>query len=178
MEKQFSVITADASHHRYIPHILAAISEASKVKGNSIVMRDPHYLAQKMDEGKAVIALLGDEFAGFCYLECWQDEQFIANSGLIVKPEFRGNGLATRIKEQIVSICRSKFPDSKVFGITKSEAVIKINRRLGFSVVPYSELTTDDAFWKGCATCRHYHTLLANNMASCYCTGLLLIHRK
>lgn len=48
------VQTATSQHQRYIPDILAAIYQASKVKGNSIVMRDPDYLAQKMEEGKAV----------------------------------------------------------------------------------------------------------------------------
>lgn len=171
--QEFSVVTANASHHSYITDILSAICEASKVKGNSIVMRDPDYLALKMDEGKAVIALRGEEFAGFCYLECWEDEQYVANSGLIVKPEFRGVGLASAIKKGIFDICRTMFPEARIFSITKSQAVIKMNTRLGFREVPYSELTTDPKFWKGCDTCPHYPTLLANGMKSCECHGLL-----
>ena len=169
------VVVADESHARYIPDILGAIFEASKVPGNSIVMRDPDYLALKMREGKAVIALCDDgSFAGFCYLECWQDEQFLANSGMIVKPEYRGQGLATRIKQEIVRVCHEMFPDAAIFGITKSEAIKKISLRLGFEEVPYSEITTDPKFWKGCDTCRHYSELLANNVLSCHCTALLL----
>ena len=169
----FNVIQATAEHHRYIPDILAAIYEASKVKGNSIVMRDPQYLAQKMDEGKAVIALDSGKFAGFCYLESWQNEEYIANSGLIVKPEYRGQGLAAKIKEGIFHICRTMFPNGKIFSITKSQAVIRMNTHLGFKEVPYSKLTTDPKFWKGCDTCPHYQTLLDNDMQSCECHGLL-----
>ena len=168
-----SVITATSEHHRYISDILSAIHDATLEKGTSIVMRDPAYLAQKMDEGKAVIALRGDEFVGFCYLECWEGGRFVANSGMIVRPEFRGQGIASRIKSAIVQICRTMFPDAKIFGITKSQAVIKMSLRLGFSKASYSELTSDPAFWKGCATCPHYHTLLANNGQACECQGLI-----
>lgn len=104
------VLTATTQHQRYIPDILAAIYQASKVKGNSIVMCDPDYLALKMEEGKAVIALRGEDFVGFCYLESWQGGKFVANSGMIVRPEYRGQGVATRIKAAIVQICRTKFP--------------------------------------------------------------------
>lgn len=167
------VVVADESHARYIPDILAAIFEASKVPGNSIVMRDPDYLALKMKEGKAVIALDGDAFAGFCYIECWQDEEFVANSGLIVRPEYRGQGLATRIKRVIFETSRRLFPDASIFSITKSEAVIRMNTALGFRRAEYRDLTSDPKFWKGCDTCRHYPELLANDFASCQCVGLL-----
>lgn len=169
------IIRANAIHHCYIPDILDAIYEASKVKENSIVMRDPQYLAQKMDEGKAVIALDEDTFVGFCYIECWENEKYVANSGLIVRPEYRGRGVAMRIKQEIFNVCREMFPESKIFGITKSEAVIKINKRLGFTVVPYSALTTDEKFWNGCDTCPHYQELLGNNYEDCQCTGLLFV---
>lgn len=172
----FQVQVADESHIGYIPDILEAIFEASQVKTNSIVMRDPDYLAQKMREGKAVIALTAGQsprFAGFCYIECWEDARYVANSGLIVKPEFRGQGLASRIKQQIFQVCRTKFPHASIFSITKSQAVLKMNTQLGFKVVPYSELTADEHFWAGCSTCPHYPELLANNRQRCQCIGLL-----
>lgn len=168
-----TVEVANEKHIPYIKDILAAIYEASKVKGNSIVMRNPDYLAVKMKEGKAVIALCGDDFAGFCYIECWQNEEFVANSGLIVKPEFRGQHLATRIKEKIFEVSRTMFPDACIFSITKSQAVIKMNTALGFKQVTYDQLTTDPKFWKGCDTCPHFQELLANGYRSCQCTGLL-----
>lgn len=171
---EISVLTATSEHHHFIPDILSAIHDATLEKGTSIVMRAPSYLAQKMNEGKAVIALRGDEFVGFCYLESWQGGQFVANSGMIVRPEFRGQGIATRIKAAIVEISKRMFPDARIFGITKSKAVIKISLRLGFVKAQYSELTTDPDFWKGCATCPHYHTLLENNGQSCECQGLIL----
>lgn len=171
--EDFTVEVATERHIPYIKDILAAIFEASKVKGNSIVMRDPDYLALKMREGKAVIALRGEEFAGFCYIECWEDERFVANSGLIVRPEFRGMGLATRIKKVIFETSRRMFPKACIFSITKSQAVIKMNTALGFKEATYDQLTSDPKFWKGCDTCPHFSELLANGYRSCQCTGLL-----
>ena len=42
-----------------------------------------------MKSGNAVIAL--DEhlnLAGFCYIETWEEKKYVANSGLIVDPNF------------------------------------------------------------------------------------------
>ena len=167
-----TVTTANDSHKRYIPDILSAIYAASQAKGNSIVMRDPDYLAMKMDEGKAVIALDDNRFVGFCYIECWEGEQYVANSGLIVVPEYRGQGIATRIKKQILDVSRTLFPHAKIFGITKSKAVIKINKALGFKEVEYSQLTSDEKFWKGCETCPYYNILLERKH-SCECQALM-----
>lgn len=172
------VLKANESHKCYIPDILSAIYEASKVKGNSIVMRDPDYLALKMKEGKAVIALHDGRFVGFCYLEAWQDGQFVANSGLIVKPEYRGHGVATRIKQQIFEICRTMYPEAGIFSITKSQAVIKMNTALGFERATYDQLTTDPKFWKGCDTCPNYSVLQANHGKDCHCIGLLYRPKK
>ena len=39
-----------------------------------------------MKEGKAIIALCGEDFAGFTYIESWGNKQYVATSGLIVHP--------------------------------------------------------------------------------------------
>lgn len=171
----FSVVIADESHLCYIPDILSAMEEAARVKGNSIVVRAPEYLACKMREGKAVIAVKEGVFVGFCYVETWQGEQYVANSGLIVCPEFRGLGVAGRIKRRIFELCRQRYPNARIFSITKSPAVRKMNAALGFKEVPYGELTTDACFWQGCSTCRHYSQLLANGMKDCECIGMLYL---
>ena len=173
LSQTVTVITANESHVAYIPEILSAIETAAKNKNNSIVMRSPEYLACKMKEGKAVLALKGTEFVGFCYIETWQRKKYVANSGLIVRPEYRGQGVARLIKQLIFEICRKRFPQAKIFGLTKSMAVRKINASLGFEEVSYSKLTTDPIFWEGCSTCPYYHKLLAHDKASCECIGML-----
>jgi hypothetical protein len=126
-----------------------------------------------MQEGKAIIALAGDEVAGFCYIETWSHNKYIANSGLIVSENFRKHGLATRIKEAAFALSRKKFPEANLFGITTSLAVMKINSDLGYRPVTFSELTTDDEFWKGCQSCPNYDILMRNQRSNCLCTAML-----
>ena len=104
----------------------------------------------------------GDKFAGFCYIEVWGHEKFVANSGLIVHPDYRGQGLAKSIKAKIFELSREKFPDAKIFGITTGLAVMKINYELGYKPVTFSELTDDPEFWKGCQTCKNFDILTEN----------------
>ena len=57
-----SVIVADPSHEKYVDTILHTITEAAKVRGSGIASRTHEYLATKMKERKAIIALYGEEF--------------------------------------------------------------------------------------------------------------------
>jgi len=115
----------------------------------------------------------GDKFAGFCYIEVWGHEKFVANSGLIVHPDYRGQGLAKAIKERIFELSREKFPNAKIFGITTGLAVMKINYELGYKPVTFSELTDDPEFWKGCQTCKNFDVLTRTEQKMCLCTGML-----
>ena len=125
-----------------------------------------------MTEGKAVIALNGDVVIGFCYIESWQDKKFVANSGLIVHPDFRKTGLAKAIKQATFELSKKMFPDAKLFGITTSMPVMKINSDLGYKPVTFSELTQDEAFWKGCQSCANFDILTRTNRSMCLCTGM------
>ena len=170
---KFTIEVASEAHVRYVDEILKTIEDATKVRGTGIAKRKPEYIVQKMREGKAIIALCGDEFAGFCYIESWDHEKFVANSGLIVKPEFRDKGLAKAIKHKAFELSRQRFPNAKIFGLTTGLAVMKINTELGYVPVTFSELTTDPTFWKGCESCINYDVLCRNNFTRCLCTGML-----
>jgi len=127
-----------------------------------------------MNEGKAVIALHRDgRWAGFCYIETWGHGDYVANSGLIVNPEFRKVGLAKAIKKRVFELSREKYPKAKIFGLTTGFAVMKINSELGYEPVPYSELTSDDEFWKGCQSCVNYEILMSKDRKNCMCTAML-----
>jgi GNAT superfamily N-acetyltransferase len=173
MNTEIEVLVADESHVRYVETILETIAAAAKVRGTGIARRTPEYVTQKMLEGKAIIALCGDEFAGFCYIETWGNKQFVANSGLIVVEKFRGNGLAKRIKQKAFNLSRSRFPDAKIFGLTTGAAVMKINYELGYRPVTYAELTDDESFWKGCQSCVNYDILQRQGRRFCMCTAML-----
>ncbi len=171
--KNVKIIVANEEHIKYVDAINDAIDIASKQRGTGIARRTFEYIANKMKERKAIIALEGDKFAGFCYIEAWQEKGFVANSGLIVTDEFRGIGLAKAIKQKAFDLSRERYPDSKIFGLTTGLAVMKINHDLGYRPVTYSELTTDDQFWDGCKGCVNYDILTRMNRTKCLCTGML-----
>ncbi len=164
---------ADESNLVYVDTILDTIAEAAKIRGTGIARRSPEYITQKIIEGKAIIALNGDEFAGFCYIETWGNKKFVANSGLIVVDKFRGVGLARSIKRKAFELSRQRYPNAKIFGLTTGLAVMKINSELGYKPVTFSELTDDEAFWKGCESCVNYDILQRTNRKHCLCTGML-----
>ena len=174
-EVPIDVIVADASHEKYVDEILETISAAAKVRGTGIAKRTHEYVAQKMREGKAVIALAGEEkeFAGFCYIESWGNKQYVANSGLIVVDKFRRRGLAKRIKKTAFELSRKMWPEAKLFGLTSGGAVMRINTELGYVPVPFAELTDDEAFWKGCQGCINHDVLERTGRRYCICTAML-----
>jgi hypothetical protein len=155
-------------------NIITDEMEASaKARGTGIAKRSPYYISQKIDEGKAVIALTEDDiWVGFCYIETWEGE-YVANSGLIVSPLFRKSGVAKNIKQKIFELSRKKYPEEKIFGLTTGLAVMKINSDLGYEPVTYSELTQDEAFWAGCKSCVNYDILMSKERKNCLCTAML-----
>jgi hypothetical protein len=173
MAVNLKIQVATQAHLPYVDVILQTIADAAKVRGTGIAKRSPDYVALKINEGKAIIALDGTEFAGFCYIESWGHNKFVANSGLIVVEKYRGHGLAKDIKKMAFDLSRTKFPDAKIFGLTTGLAVMKINSELGYKPVTFSELTDDEAFWKGCQSCVNYDILLRTNRKHCLCTGML-----
>lgn len=173
-----TVQVANAEHEKYVDTILTTITEAAKKRGSGIASRTHEYVATKMKERKAIIALAGDEFAGFCYIESWENKHYVANSGLIVVPKFRGHHLATRIKKMAFALSRLRWPNAKIFGLTSSAAVMKINTMLGYVPVTFADLTQDDEYWKGCGTpdqpcCINCDVLARTGRRYCVCTGML-----
>ena len=171
---RIDVMVADESHSIYADEICEEVFLSARERGTGIARRTPEYVINKMKAGKAVIAVSEDgRFAGFSYIETWGGKEYVANSGLIVSHDFRGIGLAMRIKTRIFELSRELFPDSKIFSITTGAAVMKMNYELGFRPVTFAALTDDPEFWKGCQGCRNFGILEANNYRMCLCTGLL-----
>ena len=132
------IVIANKAHSVYADIICKTIEEAAQVRGTGIAKRKPEYILTKLENGNAVIALDGNEFAGFCYIESWGHGKFVANSGLIVRPDYRNIGLAKQIKKVIFKHSRSKFPNAKIFSITTGLAVMKLNSDLGYKPVTFS----------------------------------------
>jgi hypothetical protein len=168
-----TVRVADDRDLALADRICDEMKAAAKVRGTGIAKRSPDYIREKMTDGKAVVALDAADLAGFCYIETWEHGRYVANSGLVVVSTYRHMGLARRIKRRAFELSRERYPDAKLFGITTSLAVMKINADLGYRPVTFSELTRDDVFWKGCQSCPNVDILHRTNHAHCLCTGML-----
>jgi hypothetical protein len=157
----------------YSETITTEMEASAQARGTGIAKRSPDYISQKIEEGKAVIAVTDKgQWVGFCYIETWEGE-YVANSGLIVAPEFRKSGVAKSIKQKIFNLSREKYPEAKIFGLTTGLAVMKINSDLGYEPVTYSELTQDEKFWAGCKSCVNYDILMSKERKNCLCTAML-----
>ena len=168
-----AITFAQPEHAIYAEQICQLIYESALQRGTGIARRSPDYISSKILGGKAVVALDGERLVGFSYIECWGHGDYVATSGLIVDPEYRHLGLAGKIKEKTFELARKRFPFAKLFSITTSLPVMKLNTRLGYKPVTFSELTSDDEFWQGCEGCCNYDILKRNNRRMCLCTGML-----
>src|SRR5690554_5105856 len=179
VEQKFKVVVAGEQHVDFAEIITEEMAASAKARGTGIAKRSPEYIKTKMIEGKAVIAFSEEgEWAGFCYIEAWSHGKYVANSGLIVSPNFRKSGLARQIKREVFKLSRIKYPDSKIFGLTTGAAVMKINSELGYYPVSYSDLTDDEEFWKGCQSCVNYEILKSKNRQNCLCTAMLYVPKQ
>ena len=172
-QKNIEVFVAGPEHEVYVDTILQTIADAAKVRGTGIAKRTHEYLATKMKEAKAVIALCGDRFAGFSYIETWGNKKYVTTSGLIVHPDFRGLGVAKKIKDMTFSLARTRWPHAKIFSLTSGAAVMKMNTELGYQPVTFADLTDDEAFWRGCEGCVNVDVLHRTGRKYCSCTAML-----
>ena len=165
---------ANSDDFQYAQTIVDEMAASAMARGTGIAKRTTEYIQEKMQEGKAVIALTeSKQWVGFCYIEAWSKEGFVANSGLVVAPEFRKTGIAKKIKRRIFDLSRERYPNAKIFGLTTGLAVMKINSDLGYEPVTYSELTDDENFWAGCKSCVNYDILMSKERKNCMCTAML-----
>ncbi len=172
-QKDIEVFVAGPEHEVYVDTILQTIADAAKVRGTGIAKRTHDYLATKMKEAKAVIALSDDRFAGFSYIETWGNKRYVTTSGLIVHPDFRGLGVAKKIKDMTFSLARTRWPHAKIFSLTSGAAVMKMNTELGYQPVTFADLTDDEAFWRGCEGCVNVDVLHRTGRKYCICTAML-----
>ncbi len=166
-------MVADSQHEKYVDTILQTIAAAAQVRGTGIAKRSHAYLTTKLREAKAVIALYGDRFVGFSYIETWGNKQYVTTSGLIVHPDFQHLGIAKRIKALTFTLARTRWPHAKIFSLTSGAAVMAMNTQLGYQPVTFADLTDDEAFWQGCEGCVNVDILHRTGRKYCLCTAML-----
>ena len=151
--EDIAVIVAEDEHEKYVDTILKTIEEAAKKRGSGIAKRTHEYLTKRIHEAKAVIALDGDKFAGFSYIETWENKKYV--------------------KDLTFSLARTRWPNAKIFSLTSGAAVMVMNTQLGYKPVTFADLTDDEAFWKGCEGCCNVDVLRRTNRHYCICTAML-----
>ena len=171
--EDIEILVAGPEHEVYVDTILQTIADAAKVRGTGIAKRTHEYLATKMKEAKAVIALHGETFAGFSYIETWGNKKYVTTSGLIVHPDFRNLGVAKRIKDMTFTLARTRWPHAKIFSLTSGAAVMAMNTQLGYQPVTFADLTDDEAFWRGCEGCINVDALKRTGRQYCIRTPML-----
>jgi len=176
---EFKIYISNKSFLKYSSEICDQIELSANGRGTGIARRPEEYLRKKIENEHAIICLHMDgRFAGFCYIEKWSKANYVANSGLIVHPDFRNMGLAKKIKKKAFELSRKLYPKAKLFGLTTNLAVMHINSELGYRPVTFSELTQDDQFWYGCSSCVNYDILNRMQRVHCLCTGMLFDPEK
>ncbi|MDB5156843.1 MAG: N-acetyltransferase [Mucilaginibacter sp.] len=173
-DERIIVRLAQPSDYVYAREISEETKRSAIARGSGISQRSLNSIIEKITAGKAIVAVSDcGNWVGFSYLETWENEHFVSNSGLIVSPKYRQRGVASEIKEQIFQLSREKYPDALIFSITSGLAIMRLNTRLGFEPVTYSEITHDETFWEGCKSCINHNILEGKNRCNCLCTAML-----
>jgi hypothetical protein len=172
---EFVVKVASEEDFHFAEVISQEMEASARARGTGIAKRTPEYIREKMRKGQAFIAVTLDshDIAGFCYAETWSSGAYVANSGLLIFPHYRRDGLARRLKSFAFEESKKRYPEAKFFGLTTSLPVMNINTELGYRPVTYSELTQDEEFWASCQSCVNYPTLTAKERKNCLCTAML-----
>ncbi len=172
---KLNVEIASAVHVSYATAISQLIAESAQDRGIGRGKRCAKEITKKIKSGHALIAFYGNQLAGFSYIDTWDEESFVVNTGLIVVPKFRSLGIAKKIKTLAIQLAKTKYPKASIFSLTTSLPVMKMNTDLGYEAVTYSELPQDQNFWKGCFSCPNYKNLKEKNNKMCFCTAMLLL---
>ena len=113
----YIVKIASVEDYKFSEAIVKSINESAQKRGVDVPQRSASYINEKMRNGLAVIAVTPEhnDWLGFSYIEVWEHRQYVANSGLIVKEEFRGIGISKDIKLKIFNLSQEKFPFATLF---------------------------------------------------------------
>lgn len=173
-EERIIVRPAIPSDVVFADEIIHEMEASAIARGSGISKRSAASIIEKINQGKAVVAVTNNgEWAGFSYFEAWDNDTMVSNSGMIVSPKHRHQHVAAQIKQQVFNLSRQRYPNAKIFSITSGLAIMKMNSRLGFEPVTYSEVAKDPTFWDGCKSCVNYDVLQGKNRCNCLCTAML-----
>lgn len=155
-------------------NVIAETTRQSAItRGTGIGGRSVQQIEERLVTGHAVIAIANEHsWAGFCFINAYDQGRTVSHSGLIIHPEHRGQGLSLEIKLKIIELSKEKYPRADMISITTTAAVLELNSNAGFRPVLFQDLTTDPAFWAGCRGCVHFSILNSQSGRNCFCTAM------
>lgn len=158
----YNVRIATPDDYKYITEIIDELANSAAQRGIRIARRAPEYIIGKMDNKLAAIATDADtgRWVGFSCLEVWEHKKYVTGTALIISPKYRNTGISRKIKHLLFQHYLENYPDATLFSITKSEAVIRINKELGYIKVPNSVVLNDVLFLTGNNCLLNYTDLL------------------
>ena len=164
----YIVKIASVEDYKFSEAIVKSINESAQKRCVNVPQRSASYINEKMRNGLAVIAVTPEhnDWLGFSYIEVWEHRQYVANSGLIVKDEFRGIGISKDIKLKIFNLSQEKFPFATLFSLSSNSTVIRANFELGFRIVSFEEMLCDECFLKGFNCLVDYIGMMKNGMGA------------
>ncbi len=171
--KEFLISITNETHIPFAREIELQFELASSEKSIGLSLKKGQYIGEKIIKGEAMIATKQGRLAGFCYLRKRNDDDYVSISGIVVVPQFRQMGLAKMIIEEMFDLARKKYPKAKIFSLTTSPEIMRINSRRGYKSVNYNKLSTSKSFWAECSDCPNYHFLQKNNNSRCLCSAML-----
>ncbi len=131
------------------------------------------YLSEKILSGDAIIATKNNELAGFCYLRRRKKGEYVSISGIVIVPKYRKGELSKHLVNKAFELAREKYPEAKIFSLSTSPTIMRINNENGYRPINYSKLSNSELFWSACSDCLNFQTLKNSNYSRCLCSAML-----
>ncbi|MBK7098869.1 MAG: GNAT family N-acetyltransferase [Sphingobacteriales bacterium] len=157
--------TASHQDYKYVQQIIDEMALWAQKRGVAVAQRPVKLVKGKVRDGLVVIAINIDtgEWVGFCYLEVWQHEKMVANSGLIIAEAYRGLGISREIKLKMFELSKERYPGAIILSLSTSPAVIHVNHHLGFTSISHHEVMRNEWFCNGSNSWVNFTVLMKNN---------------
>lgn len=126
----------------------------------------------EMKKGKTILALDGMKVVGHQTFYIWPDRLCIEPRGGVVRKDYRGQGLGTKLREKVLSIITKNYPKYTVVAVAsiKSQGIWK---KLGFTDAQEGDILPD--LLLDCDSCPLQSEALVNGDSCCH---KMLVYRK
>ncbi|MFH2019587.1 MAG: GNAT family N-acetyltransferase [bacterium] len=141
MKEVIEGITVEMSKTEDVETILSLIMEAPDAL---LAVSQPEILGWIATGQSMVAKNLEGEIVGHQGMEYWEKANLVEIRSAYVMPEYRGRGLNTAMKKQMIKRAKEKYPEAMIVGFTESASKSRgVLQRLGFEEIPFEEVPED-----------------------------------